>query len=273
MTATNSRARPALIGIVVLLAALRWEFLHWVFYGIVLAVSLAATREVHRMALQKGLRGSLMLQLAASTAFFLAALAPAGQFAWWVLAILILLLLAAFCVGIFASVHNHAIQTIPMNVFSPVYVGLPLAIGLQILGADRMLFLAILLSVWSLDSAAYFAGRKWGRNKLAPGVSPNKTWEGAIGGFAGAVAVFALLKLVLPDAAFDLGLWPLLAIGMVIGIAGQLGDLAESLLKRDAGVKDSGTTGTGHGGVLDRIDSLLFAFPAVFLFLLLTNAI
>lgn len=118
--------------------------------------------------------------------------------------------------------------------------------------------LTVVVSTWVGDSATYVTGRSIGSRKLAPKLSPNKTVEGALGGFAGSAAVGA--------AAFSLfGLGdPRLGLvaGGAIGIAGQLGDLGESFLKRQAGVKDSGSLIPGHGGILDRIDALLFAFPA-----------
>ena len=118
--------------------------------------------------------------------------------------------------------------------------------------------LTAILATWVGDSAAYLAGGSRGKRKLAQSISPNKTVEGAVGGLAGSMAVGAVAF-----QSFGLGQWWLgLAAGGVIGLAGQIGDLAESVLKRQAGVKDSGATIPGHGGVLDRIDALLFAFPA-----------
>lgn len=124
--------------------------------------------------------------------------------------------------------------------------------------------LVIFASIWICDSAAYFAGRAFGKHKLFERVSPNKTWEGAVAGLIGAVAAFLAGKLLLLPY---LSLVEAGVCGAIIGIAGQMGDLAESLLKRDAGVKDSSTLIPGHGGVLDRFDSLLLSSPLLFLFL------
>ncbi len=124
--------------------------------------------------------------------------------------------------------------------------------------------LAIFGGIWVCDSGAYFAGRAFGRHKLFPRVSPNKTWEGAVAGFAAAIVAFVLFRqFLLPY----LSLRDALVCGGIIGIFGQVGDLAESLLKRDAGVKDSSTLIPGHGGVLDRFDSLLFVAPVLFFYL------
>lgn len=115
----------------------------------------------------------------------------------------------------------------------------------------------VVFAIWIGDSAAYLAGRAAGRRKLAPRVSPGKTIEGAIGGLLGSMVVGSIAA-----AGMGLGPWWLGAlIGGVVGIAGQIGDLCESFMKRQAGIKDSGALIPGHGGVLDRVDALLFAFP------------
>ena len=124
--------------------------------------------------------------------------------------------------------------------------------------------LSIFGAIWVCDSAAYFAGRAFGRHKLFPRVSPHKTWEGAIAGCLAAVLTFGLFqRLLLPY----LSMRDALVCGALIGLFGQVGDLAESLLKRDAGVKDSSALIPGHGGVLDRFDSLLFVAPLLFFYL------
>lgn len=132
------------------------------------------------------------------------------------------------------------------------------------------LVLALLGAIWSGDSAAYAVGRRWGRHALAPRVSPRKTWEGAIACFVVTAGVFwALLRWWMPAVP---GV-EALGAGALLGVVGQLGDLAESQLKRDVGVKDSSSLLAGHGGMLDRVDSLLFAAPALYLWLLLRGGL
>ncbi len=124
--------------------------------------------------------------------------------------------------------------------------------------------ITIFAAIWVCDSAAYFAGRAFGRHKLFERVSPKKTVEGAVAGFIGAVAAFVVAR-----AFFLPYLSPGEAVvcGFIVGILGQAGDLVESLFKRDAGVKDSSQMIPGHGGVLDRFDSLVFVSPVLYLYL------
>jgi len=150
-------------------------------------------------------------------------------------------------------------------VMAPVYVGLPLGVIAWVLcvyGAAATTWLLVMIAV--SDSGQYYCGRAFGRHKLAPAVSPAKTVEGAVGGVLIAAVVGAVTG---PWALPDLS--PLVAAGLtlVLVLAGIVGDLFESLLKRSAGVKDSSQLIPGHGGVLDRIDSHLFAAPVFYIFL------
>ena len=153
----------------------------------------------------------------------------------------------------------------------PVYAGFMLGHGLAIydiasslggaenLGRNWLLF--TLAGTSASDTGAYAVGRLIGRHRMAPRVSPGKTWEGVAGGFAASVgamlAVGALLGL-------GVDLWEYAVVSLVVAIVAQAGDLAESSMKRAANVKDSGSIMPGHGGLLDRIDSILFALPAVY---------
>jgi phosphatidate cytidylyltransferase len=119
--------------------------------------------------------------------------------------------------------------------------------------------------IWTGDSAALFVGKSLGRTPFAPHISPKKTWEGAAGGLLGGVAAAVVLQRLVYH---DLPLPHVAAVALLTGAFGQLGDLAESMLKRAAEVKDSSDLIPGHGGVLDRIDSLLFAYPVLYLYLL-----
>ena len=164
-----------------------------------------------------------------------------------------------------------------LGILAPLFLGFPLAAvgGLRLAPYGRFWVLYLLLVVWAGDIAAYYVGSRFGKRKLAPRISPGKTWEGTYASIAGSVLVAWLLALFLlprmgawaaPMAAYPQPmpspgiLFPTL-VAIPVNIAAQFGDLSESLLKRAAGVKDSGTLLPGHGGVLDRIDALLFAAP------------
>ena len=129
------------------------------------------------------------------------------------------------------------------------------------------LLLALMGIVWISDSAAYFAGRRWGKHKLAPRISPGKTWEGAIGGLFAVLCYTILMHASFPDlpgpsvGIVHLGIGGAVMLWLALAVAGILGDLAESWAKRIAGVKDSGRILPGHGGMLDRVDALLPVLP------------
>ena len=126
------------------------------------------------------------------------------------------------------------------------------------------LTLSVLLLIWATDILAYYTGKAIGKHKLAPSISPKKTWEGSIGGAVGALLAAVALKMTL-IGFLD---WPhVIALALICGVVSQVGDLAESRFKRAAGVKDSGTILPGHGGVLDRFDAALLAAPLAYLYL------
>ena len=125
---------------------------------------------------------------------------------------------------------------------------------------------AMLASIWMCDSAAYFVGRSIGRHKIAERVSPNKTWEGGIAGLVAAVAAWIIARAYIGGLE-EVSLSSAITMGLLVGTMGQVGDFAKSMFKRDAGVKDSSTLIPGHGGVLDRIDSLLFVAPLTNMYL------
>ncbi len=170
-----------------------------------------------------------------------------------------------YCLVFFVfSYPQQRIEDLSFNFLAITYVVLLFSHIILLRGLNQgiyLTFLAIGLT-WATDTGAYFVGRAMGRHKLAPRVSPNKTVEGAIGGVLVAVAVAFAAGRMLPDKSLTPGIMFVLAVA--VGISAQLGDLVESALKRFAGVKDSGWLIPGHGGVLDRFDSILFSIPAVY---------
>ena len=158
-----------------------------------------------------------------------------------------------------------------------IYIGWLLGhvVALRGLADGRSWIFFILLATVASDTTAFFIGRAVGRHKLAPQISPNKTWEGAIAGVIGAV-IFSLLfppaelfSATNPFHIHGLSYGEAILLGVLVSVFGQLGDLAESLLKRKTGVKDSGNLLPGHGGILDRLDSIIFAGAVVYYFAVL----
>ncbi len=128
-----------------------------------------------------------------------------------------------------------------------------------------LIIISIFITLWITDSAAYFLGSAFGKHKLFPRVSPNKSWEGAIAGF-----IFAIITMIVLQAFLItfLTLTNAIVLGIIVGLFGQIGDLIESLIKRDTGVKDSSNIIPGHGGIFDRFDSLIFSSPFIFIYII-----
>lgn len=147
--------------------------------------------------------------------------------------------------------------------FGVLYVGIPLSTVVSARSLPSGAFLVLFLAVvtWASDSAAYYAGTLWGKHPLMPSISPKKTYEGLLGGLVGAVAAALLAQLWF---ASELSWIDAVALGILLTLTGLVGDLFESAIKRRAGVKDSGGILPGHGGMLDRIDSLLFTAPTFY---------
>lgn len=191
-----------------------------------------------------------------------------------------------FSLGMRRLVLREAFLAAAVSVGAFTYIALPLGFLVQLREqwAGAFLVLYVLLVVWAGDIFAYFVGRSVGRHLMSPRVSPKKTWEGAFASVVASVIVgvllfdharqvsqfFLNLYLIQPrDGMFTLQnppLTPVIVLSIVVNIAAQLGDLVESLIKRGAGVKDSGALLPGHGGMLDRIDALLFAAPVVWFY-------
>ena len=175
------------------------------------------------------------------------------------------------------GVARRPLTAAAVTVFGALYTGATLAYGYALRyhrftidqRSGALLVLLPLILTWTSDIGAYAVGRLMGRHKLIPAVSPGKTVEGALGGLLATMAVAVLFErmLLAPHAHLALPGWRALAFGALISIVAQIGDLAESLLKREAGVKDSSRILPGHGGILDRFDSLFFVLPTAYLLL------
>lgn len=161
------------------------------------------------------------------------------------------------------SRNKSSIHDVAYIFLGSMYIGISLHFMYETRNEANGLFLtlAILIATWSTDTAAYFVGKAIGKRKLWPTISPNKTIEGSLGGVVAALILVALLSIL----SGQLPLSYALLLALAVSISGQLGDLVESAVKRTLGVKDSGRILPGHGGFLDRFDSLLFAFPVLHL--------
>ena len=251
----------------VLLLLLRGPF--WLITAATAAVAMLACWELLGLAHASGARtpSGLILVLVALLFFFAYkrsdVLAP----------VLSAASLLIFVVVAFRSPLNKVLFDTSASIFGLLYVGLSLTtiplISQQEDGPALLIFL--FFAVWSGDIAALYIGRAFGRRKLAPSISPNKTWEGAVASIAGSVLVAEVLLLLasfLQQHGIESLRYPgttarWLWLAVLLNAAAQTGDLVESAIKRGAGVKDSGTLLPGHGGVLDRIDALLLAAPVL----------
>jgi len=230
----------------------------WALFGLALVVALIALHELYAMA--RALRPLVLAGYAGALATLLGA--QLGGPTWMVGGFMLTLLFAFLLYGI-ADTRQSGTITMGSTVLGVAWIGLGLAhlvLLRDIPEHGRLAIFTVLLAVFADDTAAYFVGRLVGRHKLAPALSPAKTWEGFLAGTAVAVAVvfFALYDqgfLTIPES---------LVLGLVLALAGAAGDLFESALKRDLQVKDSGRLLGGHGGMLDRIDAHLFAAVAAF---------
>ena len=185
----------------------------------------------------------------------------------------LLYLLYVVCRSTFLP-HQAMLPSLGNSLIGQLYIAVPLALTIRLTLVvdpfssmtqfDGLLLLAIFIFIWVNDTGAYLVGSRWGKRRLAPNISPKKSVEGSIGGLLLVLLSAVVLRLLLFP---ELSWLSILLIAAVVAIFGTIGDLFESSLKRQAGVKDSGKLIPGHGGILDRIDSLLLAVPAVYLLL------
>jgi phosphatidate cytidylyltransferase len=238
----------------------------WMFYAVVCVASLAGLLEYYGIASARLPKAVLWIEGLLTCLLFTVIYVRHIMF------VPVIILLWAFVPAAWVMLtdpkREAATHDLATALFCPVYAALPLAllilIDLRPNGPIWIFFLLIV--VFAGDTGAFYFGRLMGKHKLYEAVSPNKTWEGAIGGWiASLVAGSLFIRLVGPSSLTP----KVLILMLLLSAAGQIGDLCESMLKRSHGVKDSGRILPGHGGILDRIDGLLFAIPVLYIYLCL----
>lgn len=263
----------------------------WLFTTIAGVVALLAMREYLDLVAAYGARPfrPVVLSLTAVCFAFQAAASSAFQVENFASGVSIVIYLGTPLLLLILGLRREELRTslsdVALASFALPYVALPLAlvVGIRAFPAGWFFVLLLFLAVWVGDIAAYYVGSNFGKHLMSPVVSPRKTWEGAMASVGASVLIALLVSIRGPDLQAwlrSVGLltemsgnlhvppiWISIVLGVGINIAAQLGDLVESLIKRGAGVKDSGSSLPGHGGMLDRIDALLLAAPmAVVLF-------
>lgn len=273
---TMTRVAVAAVGIPIAIAVIYLG--GWPLAVLLGLVAVLAAREFYAMAEEKGARPLRLLGCLVALAFvLLAAFDPAAgpqRAGFGVL--LTIAVLAAPTLSIWTrGVAGAPLLSVSTTLTGAVYTGLLLSFALFLRHLPgtvdarhgTALVLAPVILTWTSDTFAYFVGRAWGTRKLIPKVSPGKTVQGAIGAVVGSMLVsVAYAQFLDLFPTHRIGTGQALLFGLLISITAQLGDLAESLFKRDAGVKDSGVLLPGHGGALDRFDSLLFTLPVAYFF-------
>ncbi len=264
---------------IIFLGTLIWGALPFTF-GVALAAVIGSV-ELFSLFETKGQATptAAIIGIAGSIAYvFLAHFRPVESFGY----VTVALIFVSFMWYMVVLRHVKPTKAVALTVFAPLLTGFCLSYFVLLRdfagktntnhnnGWWIVLFLIAL--IWVYDIFAWMVGRKIGRHKLAPTISPNKSWEGTVAGTVGALLAAVLfrqlIQWILGDSKFGwFSIWVALVIGVIVAILGPLGDLAESLVKRDYGVKDMGRLIPGHGGVMDRFDSSFFTVPAVFFFL------
>lgn len=244
----------------------------WVLATVLACLGALGARELYDLARKHGIEPLQAIGVAAAVASPFATYWAKGYASWEpVLYAAALWMLLVMVVALPRGPERHPLAAVAVTIFGSLYSSATLSFFVAIRHGPHAdahprgsvaLVLMPLLVTWICDTCAMASGSAFGGPKLAPVVSPRKTWAGAIGGVAGAL-ITALLygPLVLERMALHLPWWQLVLVGVAVAVAAQVGDVAESLFKREAGVKDSSSLLPGHGGVLDRLDSLYFVAP------------
>ncbi len=238
------------------------------FTAVVASIAGAAFTEYSRMAENRGVK--LFYALGVVSAIVIPTLFLTSVETVYIAFSLILILMLISAVSA-AGKEGDAVERLGFTMFGVLYIGLCLSapILVRLMPDGEKLVLLACFGIWGADIGAYYIGKSFGKRKLAPAVSPGKTVEGMIGGlFVAFASCFVFAGLFFKEASALM----IVAAAISGGIFGMFGDLSESMIKRYFGVKDSGSILPGHGGILDRIDALMLAFPAFYIFMVLMES-
>ena len=230
----------------------------WWLFAIAVVGGLIALHELYTMG-----RGLRPIVIGGYVGLVLTLLGAQSGEVSWLVGGMFATVLVAFVVYGFSDARPSATAAISLTLLGVVWVGGGLGCLMllrEIPEHGQLVIFTVLLTVFVDDTAAYFVGRTIGRHKMAPKISPGKSWEGFVGG---TIAAMAVAFFAMYDQGYLTNL-EAVALGAAVALSSTLGDLFESAIKRDLGVKDSGRLLAGHGGVLDRVDSILWAGPAAF---------
>lgn len=271
----GQRIRTAIVAIPIALCLIKLGGLPFALG--VLLLGLVGFREFQDMLTKDGIQVYRAMGMAGTCLLILAAGAGHGD---WLLPLVTLFSLLVMLEGLYCYAQGHFPENTGLTCMALVYLGLSFAHFILLreltgpvhtlplwgpMSLGEALLWTVMFATWASDTFAYFGGRAFGRTKLLPRVSPKKTREGALCGFIGCVLTVWLLG----NVWLGYPLFPVLLLGIGIGIFAPLGDLVESILKRSCDIKDSGNFFPGHGGVLDRCDSLIFSVPFAYYFITL----
>ncbi|MEK6742496.1 MAG: phosphatidate cytidylyltransferase [Nitrospirota bacterium] len=262
----NTRVLTSLV-LVPLLFVVVWLLPPVYFAGLAIIAAAIGQYELYAMARGRGITPLMILGIVLGALIVLTVYRPippyrGGPFFWITLCVLAVITARLFS----RRPVEGALEDITVTMFGIVYVALLFAFQVAILAGSsgKRWLMFLYLVIWASDIGAYYVGTAFGKRRLYERISPKKSIEGLIGGTLASIIIAVLCKIWLVPA---LGWVEASVLGAVLALVGTVGDLAESLIKRSTGVKDSGTIIPGHGGILDRMDSMLFAAPVLFFYM------
>ena len=250
-----------------------WLFLIWkgeIFYAIfILVVVVLGLGEFYNLTMKKGARPLRWVGMVSSVFIIDYYYVQPSLTSHQIFGCILLVIIITLIWELFSNKEEpiiNILSTIAGIMIIPILLGTSVDLRQFDSLMNTNITLTLVISIWTCDSAAFVFGSFFGTKKIFPRVSPNKSWIGSISGFVGSVIIyFSFYKLGYLGDIFSL--LDAIILGIIAGLFGQIGDFSESLIKRDAGVKDSGKILKGHGGILDRFDSLIFATPITYLYI------